>query len=263
MFVDDEPALRDLAKDYLEEAGDYRVRQAGSGTDALCALADEAFDVVVADYFMPGMTGIDLLKHMREDGNETPFIIFTGKGNQKVVIEALNLGADYYIKKGRYPRTQLMLLRDTIDKSVRQKRGGNNQTESRDAPAESIEAVGEKPGREKDPTPGKPGPLDEGISSRIVVDSKGKVLSMTRGAAQISGIEGKEINNIREILHVQSHPAFNSDLKTLERVPIGLISEYMLSEHGGKKRVTARLSRTTHEGCNAFTIILKPGDRRH
>ncbi len=261
--MDDEPALRDLAKDYLEEAGDYRVRTAGSAPDALCALADEAFDVVVADYFMPGMTGIDLLKHMRDDGNETPFIVFTGKGNQKVVIEALNLGADYYIKKGRYPRTQLVLLRDTIDKSVRQKMGGDTQTEGRDAPAESIEAAGKKPGRDKDPTPGTPGPLDEGLSSRIVVDSQGTVLSMTRGAAHIAGIEGREINNIREILHVQSHPALNSDLKTLERVPIGLISEYIVSEHGGKKRVTARLSRTTYEGRNAFAIILKPGDRGH
>ena len=262
MFVDDEPAIRDLAKDYLEEAGDYRVCPAGSAADALNALANEAFDVVVADYFMPAMTGLDLLKRMREEGNETPFIIFTGKGNQKVVIEALNLGADYYIKKGRYPRTQLVLLRDTIDKSVR-KKNGNNLTNDRNAPAESIAVFGKKPDRETEPAPGKPAVQEEGLPPRIIVDSKGTVLSITRGAQKISGSEGREVNNIREILHVQSHPTLNSDLKTLERVPIGLISEYILSEHGGKKRVTARLSRTTYEGRNAFTIILRPGGKGH
>jgi CheY-like chemotaxis protein len=263
LFVDDEPGLRDLAKEYLEATDDFRVHSAGSAADALNALADEEFDVVVADYFMPAMTGIDLLKRMREEGNETPFIIFTGKGNQKVVIEALNLGADYYIKKGRYPRTQLALLRDTIEKAVRQKNGGNNLTNDRSAPAESIEVVGKKPGRETEPAPGKPMIRDEGLSSRIVVDSKGTVLSITRAAQQISGTEGRAITNIQEILHVQSHPTFNSDLKTLERVPIGLISEYILSEHGGKKRVTAWLSRTPYEGHNAFTIILKPAGKGH
>ena len=261
--MDDEPGLRDLAKEYLEEAGDYRVRAAGSAADALCALADEAFDVVVADYFMPGMTGIDLLKRMREEGYETPFIIFTGKGNQKVVIEALNLGADYYIKKGRYPRTQLALLRDTIEKSVRKKNGRNNLTNDRNAPAECTAVVSKKPDLETKSAPGKPGVQEEGLPPRIVVDSKGTVLSITPGAQKISGSYGREINNIREILHVQSHPTLDSDLKTLERVPIGLISEYILSEHGGKKRVTARLSRTTYEGRNAFTITLKPVGKGH
>jgi DNA-binding NarL/FixJ family response regulator len=261
--VDDEPGLRDLAKEYLEATDDFRVHSAGSAADALNALADECFDVVVADYSMPGTTGIDLLKKLREDGNEVPFIIFTGKGNQKVVIEALNLGANHYIKKGRYPRTQLALLRDTIEKSVRQKKGRNNLTDDRDAPAGIIKEVSNKTDRETEPVPGKPGMQDEGLPPRIVVDSKGTVLSITRGAQKISGSEGREINNIREILHVQSHPTLNSDLKTLEQVPIGLISEYILSEHGGKKRVTARLARTTYEGRNAFTIILKPGGKGH
>jgi CheY-like chemotaxis protein len=46
LVVDDEPAIRDLAKDYLEEAGDYRIRPAGSTVDTLNAMANEAFDVV-------------------------------------------------------------------------------------------------------------------------------------------------------------------------------------------------------------------------
>jgi len=263
LFVDDEPGLQDLAKEYLETTGDFRVRSAGSARDAMNALADECFDVVVADYYMPGITGIDLLKKLREEGNEIPFIIFTGKGNQDVAIEALNLGADYYLKKGRHPRTQLVFLRNTIEKLVGQKSDRNNLTIDRDAPTGINEEVGKNPGMDTEPDPGKPEKQAEVLSSRIVVDSGGTVLSITRGAQQISGTEGRAINNIREILHVQSHSTLNSDLKTLERVPIGLISEYILSEHGGKKRVTARLSRTIYEGRNAFAIILKPGGRGH
>ena len=78
---------------------------------------------------MPGTTGIDLLQKLRAGGNEIPFIIFTGKGSQKVAIEALNLGADYYLKKGRHPRTQLAVLRDTIEKAVQEKKGGNSLNE--------------------------------------------------------------------------------------------------------------------------------------
>jgi DNA-binding NarL/FixJ family response regulator len=261
--VDDEPGLRDLAKEYLEATGDFKVRSAGSAGDALDALADECFDVVVADYSMPGTTGIDLLKQLREDGNEVPFIIFTGKGNQEVAIKALNLGADYYLKKGRHPRTQMTGLRVTIEQLIRQNKGRNNLTSDRNAPAGNIEVDSNKTDRETEPAPGKPGIPDDGLPPRIVVDSKGTVLSITRGAQKISGSEGREIDNIREILHVQSHPTLNSDLKTLERVPIGLISEYILSEYGGKKRVTARLSRTTWEGRNAFTIIIRPGGKGH
>jgi len=260
--VDDEPGLRDLAKEYLEATGEFRVRSAGSAREALNVLAGECFDVVVADYYMPGTTGIDLLKSLRENGNEIPFIIFTGKGNQEVAIKALNLGADYYLKKGRHPRTQMTGLRATIEGLVRQKGSRNDLTDDRNAPAGIIEEVSNEPGRKIAHAHGTPGVLDEG-PPRIVVDSKGTVLSITPGAQQISGSEGRDIHNIREILHVQSHPTLNNDLMTLERVPIGLFSEYILSEQGGKKRVTARLSRTTYEGHNAFAIILKSGERGH
>ncbi|MDD1723837.1 MAG: response regulator, partial [Methanospirillum sp.] len=71
--------------------------------EALSLLPSRSFDVIVSDYDMPGMNGIDLLASLRNAGNTLPFILFTGRGREEVVIEALNRGASYYIRKGGAP----------------------------------------------------------------------------------------------------------------------------------------------------------------
>ncbi|MFW9914714.1 MAG: PAS domain S-box protein [Candidatus Thorarchaeota archaeon] len=100
LLVDDDKNLLFLAKRILKGIDpELAVVNAISGRDALAKLSEESFDVVVADYKMPGMTGLDLLEQMRENDDMTPFIIFTGKGKEEVAMQALNLGADYYIRK--------------------------------------------------------------------------------------------------------------------------------------------------------------------
>lgn len=56
-------------------------------------------DVIVSDYQMPGMSGLELLKQIRETGDRTPFIFLTGQGNESLAIEALRAGADDYFTK--------------------------------------------------------------------------------------------------------------------------------------------------------------------
>ena len=58
------------------------------------------YDAIISDYQIPDMDGIEFLKKVRSSGNSIPFIIFTGKGREEVVIEALNAGADFYLQKG-------------------------------------------------------------------------------------------------------------------------------------------------------------------
>jgi DNA-binding response OmpR family regulator len=72
------------------------------------------YDAVVSDYQMPEMNGIELLKRVREAGSRVPFIIFTGKGREEVVIEALNSGADFYIQKGGNPGAQFAELANAV-----------------------------------------------------------------------------------------------------------------------------------------------------
>ncbi|KQC03221.1 MAG: hypothetical protein APR53_05900 [Methanoculleus sp. SDB] len=93
-----------------------------SAQDAIRLLSGESFDAIISDYLMPGMDGIRFLQHLREHGDETPFIIFTGKGREDVVIEALNSGADFYLQKGGDPKAQFLELSKKIQYAVARKR---------------------------------------------------------------------------------------------------------------------------------------------
>jgi PAS domain S-box-containing protein len=114
LFVDDESALLDVGKIFLEENEGYLVQCALSGKDAIDLMAKEKYDAIVADYQMPGMDGITLLKKVREANKTLPYILFTGRGREEVAIEAMNEGADFYLQKGGSARVQYAELAHKI-----------------------------------------------------------------------------------------------------------------------------------------------------
>ncbi len=117
LYVDDEPALLDIAKIYMESRG-YHVTVCESAVQALPYLESGGFDAVISDYQMPDVDGVAFLKALRERGDNIPFIIFTGKDREDVVIDALNMGADFYVKKGGDPRAQFTELLNKVEYSV-------------------------------------------------------------------------------------------------------------------------------------------------
>lgn len=114
LYVDDEPDLLNLGKLFLERGGDFLVTTATSAHEGLEKLASGSFDAVISDYQMPVMDGIALLKEVRTAHGAIPFILFTGKGREEVVIEAINNGVDFYLQKGGAPRAQFAELRHKI-----------------------------------------------------------------------------------------------------------------------------------------------------
>jgi PAS domain S-box-containing protein len=130
LYVDDEPDLLELGKAFLEESGNFSVTTLGSATEALAHLKKERFDAIVSDYQMPEMDGITFLRHLRTRGDETPFIIFTGKGREEVVIEALNQGADFYLQKGGDPTAQFVELTHKISHAISRRRAIHALTRS-------------------------------------------------------------------------------------------------------------------------------------
>ncbi|MDD1723943.1 MAG: response regulator [Methanospirillum sp.] len=122
LLVDDEQAILDIARAFLERHGEFSVVTALSASEGLQLLKEQEFDAVISDYEMPVMNGLNFLKTIREEKNHIPFIIFTGRGREDVVIEALNAGADYYIQKGGDPRAQFTELAYKIRESVRKKK---------------------------------------------------------------------------------------------------------------------------------------------
>jgi PAS domain S-box-containing protein len=118
LFVDDEDSLLELGRLFLERPGDFTVTTTPRASDAIELLRREKFDAIISDYQMPGMDGIAFLKHLRAGGDTTPFIIFTGKGRENVVIEALNAGADFYLQKGGEAKSQFAEMAHTIRHTV-------------------------------------------------------------------------------------------------------------------------------------------------
>jgi CheY-like chemotaxis protein/putative methionine-R-sulfoxide reductase with GAF domain len=124
LYVDDEPALLDVGKVHLERSGQFLVDTLASAPAALEILKMRSYDIIVSDYQMPDMDGITFLKIVRKTWPMLPFIIFTGRGREEVVVEALNSGADHYLQKGGEPRSQFAELGHIITRSVERKRAG-------------------------------------------------------------------------------------------------------------------------------------------
>lgn len=122
LYVDDDPPLLEIGRLFLEHTGKFRVTTLDSALSALDALDKESFDVILSDYQMPVMDGIEFLKIVRGSKNNIPFILFTGRGREEVVIQALNEGADFYLQKGGDVKSQFTELSHKIQQAVRQRR---------------------------------------------------------------------------------------------------------------------------------------------
>ncbi|MCW4033754.1 MAG: PAS domain S-box protein [Candidatus Bathyarchaeota archaeon] len=122
LCVDDEQDFLGGTKTILELEQSFHVDTVLSVKEALQKMASEVFDVIVSDYLMPGKNGLEFLKTLRENGNQIPFILFTGKGREEVAVKALNLGADRYFNKFGNPETVYGELVYGIHQAVAQRR---------------------------------------------------------------------------------------------------------------------------------------------
>ncbi len=122
LFVDDEPALLDITKIFLEKDGSFSVTPAESAEEAMRLLGDNSFDVIVSDYEMSPLNGLEFFDKLQDSGIRLPFIIFTGRGREEVAIEAINSGVDFYIQKGGDPRAQFAELAHKIRHAVKRAR---------------------------------------------------------------------------------------------------------------------------------------------
>ena len=122
LYVDDENDLLEIGKHFLERNPSIHVTTENSAAMALKRIESNGFDLVVSDYQMPEMNGIDLLRKIRSSGNSIPFILFTGRGREEVVIEALNSGATFYLQKGGDIKAQFTELEFKVKEAVNRQR---------------------------------------------------------------------------------------------------------------------------------------------
>jgi len=121
LYVDDEEVLLDICKSFLEQSCDLTVDIFKSVAEAEERLSSTHYDAIISDYQMAEISGIDFLKRLRSQGNRIPFILFTGKGREEVVIDALNNGADFYLQKGGEPVSQFRELEHKVREAVQRR----------------------------------------------------------------------------------------------------------------------------------------------
>jgi DNA-binding response OmpR family regulator len=118
LLIDDDVALLEMIKLMSERSREMTIQTAQSAKEALSTLAQKSFDVIIVDYDMPEISGIEFLKILRKHGDTTPIILFTGLGGEYAAIEALNNGANFLLKKGEDPRHQFRELVTMVKKAM-------------------------------------------------------------------------------------------------------------------------------------------------
>ena len=122
LTIDDEEHILDLLEYNLEKNG-YEVLRAETGEKGLAILKTMQVDLVLLDYMLPGMDGIEVLKEMRADKNLStmPVIMLTAKGEEIDNVLGLEMGADDYISKPfgireLLARVKALLRRSSLEK---------------------------------------------------------------------------------------------------------------------------------------------------
>jgi DNA-binding NtrC family response regulator len=98
LIVDDDEEIRNLLGEYFQGLG-YTVVTADGGREALQKLDSLEVDCIISDLVMPEMDGLELLKQMREENRNVPFLMNTGYPSVDTAVEAMKAGAYDYISK--------------------------------------------------------------------------------------------------------------------------------------------------------------------
>lgn len=98
LYAEDERALSEAVTDVLEY-NKYTVDAVYSGTDAYEYARAEKYDGIILDIMMPGMSGLEVLRRLRAEGNNTPVMLLTAKGETDDRIKGFDTGADDYLPK--------------------------------------------------------------------------------------------------------------------------------------------------------------------
>jgi DNA-binding NtrC family response regulator len=113
LVVDDEPSVLDLCERYLSRQG-YTVCTASNGAQARQQLGEEAFDLLIADIYLPDEGGVSLLKYVRQEHPDLPTMLITGRAGAGTMVDAIRLDVREYLCK---PFT-LDALRSAVERSL-------------------------------------------------------------------------------------------------------------------------------------------------
>lgn len=201
LYMEDDPGLARLVQKKLERAG-YTVDLAPNGEKGLAMYRQGCYDVVAVDQNMPVYDGLEVIRNITSQEPLLPTIMITGKGDEKIAVEAMKLGAcDYVVKdvEGGY----LELLPSVIKQAIQKQRLVKEKQQALDALRESEE---------------KYRVLVENANDFIyMIDIDNKVLSLNKFSAKLFGKGQKEIIG-KSILNIFPKKIANEFVKNLKKV---------------------------------------------
>lgn len=115
LVVDDSEVMRKVLTGALSRADITDVEQASDGKEAVEKAAAGDFNLILMDWYMPNMLGIDAVKAIRGSGNKVPIIMVTTEAEKSRVIEALKAGANNYIIKPFEPAAIVAKIKEVIE----------------------------------------------------------------------------------------------------------------------------------------------------
>jgi len=124
LVVDDEPAVRSMISFALRQEG-FAIREACNATEALAEIVAHPPQVILLDWMMPGLSGLDLTHRLkrRPETRDIPIILVSAKGEEEARIQGLEAGADDFVTKPFSPRELAARIRAVLRRSARQGEG--------------------------------------------------------------------------------------------------------------------------------------------
>ncbi|MEN6442211.1 MAG: response regulator, partial [Methanoregula sp.] len=237
LYVDDEMALLDVGKVFLERSGQFQIDTANSVEEALVKIRQQHYDGIISDYQMPIQDGIDFLHDLRVHYPDLPFILFTGRGREEIAIEALNSGADFYVQKGGEMKSQFVDLEHKLNSAINRKRMNDDLLESRQRMTGLINSLPD---------------------ATFAIDKDNRVIAWNKTLEVLTGIPSSAILGTSDYTHVLS--TYNEkrpplvDL-ILKKDPV-LEKKYPGLNHDGDKFIAELFSPAIFQGKGAHLWLI-------
>jgi len=236
LYVDDDENLLGLNKIFMEKSGEFQVDTVSSATEALEMIPAARYDAILSDYQMPDLDGIEFLKLVRCRHGDLPFILFTGRGREDVVIEAVNNGVDYYIQKGPDLKAMIAELRYKILRAIERRQIESDLKKSREDFRDIINFLPD---------------------ATCVVDTDGKVIAWNHAMERMTGIPRQDMIGKGDYAYTvpffgEPHPALVDYL--LHDLP-GLDLQYPGSTKSGGKISAERFYPMMNGGAGAYLWV--------
>ena len=187
LLVEDERSLARGLTDSFRDEG-YEVRQVGRGDEALAAIRDFRPDILVLDIMLPGRSGLDVLRDLRDNDESLPVLVLTAKGDVVDRVVGLELGADDYLSKPFAERELLARVRALLRRS--RKAGSALPTELAEIVLDGIHfdfksLTASGPGGALDLT------THDVLVLRILAERRGEVVSRIEIVEEVCGLDSE------------------------------------------------------------------------